>query len=178
MKKLLVMLTLLCVALLPFAVMAETATETITWDEVGAPMAEAAGIEGDFYAMEELNLAIWLPDELNEVEITEEDAAEGILSVLTDEEGSCALIITCVNQEGITLEELLASAIEDGMKEPELVNINGLDALCYTDAENNAGCIALVYTDGDVVIFSFTPIDVEGADVIFGLIMSSLMPLE
>ena len=176
MKKMIALLALLCVALLPFASLAETAT-AITWEEV-APIIEASEISGDFYAMEDLNLAIWLPNGLSEVEITEEDAAKGLLSVLTDDEGSCALIISCVNQKGITLEELLDAAVKDGMKEPELVNINGLDALSYTDAENNAGCIALVYTDGDVVIFSFTPIDAEGADVIFTLLMASLMPLE
>ena len=176
MKKMLAMLMLLCVLVMPFSAMAETAT-SITWDEV-APIIETSGLSGDFYAMEDLNLAIWLPEGLTEVELTEEEAANGLLSVLTDDEGSCALIISCVNQEGMTLEGLLAAAIEDGMVEPEIVNINGMDALSYKDAGNNAGCIALVYTDGDVVVFSFTPIDVEGADVIFGLLMASLMPLE
>ena len=64
------------------------------------------------------------------------------------------------------------------MFEPEIVNINGLDALSYKNADINAGCIVLVDTNCNMIIFSFTPIEGEAAELAFGVIMSSLMPLE
>ncbi len=178
MKKMLVMLTLLCVVLLPFAAMAETATTTITWDEVGAPLVEASGLEGDFYALEDIGLAIWLPAGLNAVELSEEDIAAGYLYVLTDDEETCLITIDAVNVEGMTLDGVLEEAVAQGMFEPEIVIINGLSAVSYKDEANNTGCVVLVDTNCNVITFSLMPIEGEDAELVFGLIMSSLMPLE
>ncbi|MBR3743073.1 MAG: hypothetical protein IKN04_21890, partial [Clostridia bacterium] len=89
MKKMIALLALLCVTVMPFAVMAEN---VITWDDVSAVI-EASGLEGGFYAMEELGLAIWLPDGLNAVELSEEEIAEGYLYVLTDDEETCLITV-------------------------------------------------------------------------------------
>ena len=178
MKKMLAMLMLLCVLVMPFSVMGETATETITWEEVGAPLVEASGLEGDFYALEELGLAIWLPAGMSAVELSEEDIAEGYLYVLTDDEQSCLITIDAVNVEGMTLDGVLEEAVAQGMFEPEIVIINGLSAVSYKDEANNAGCIVLVDTNCNVITFSLMPIEGEEAELAFALIMSSLMPLE
>ena len=178
MKKMIAMLALLCVALLPFAAMAETATATITWEEAGAPLVEASGLEGDFYALEELGLAIWLPAGLSAVELSEEDVADGYLYVLTDDEETCLITVDAVNVEGMTLDGVLEAAVAEGMFEPEIVIINGLSAVSYKDEANNAGCIVLVDPNCNVITFSLMPIESEEAELAFALIMSSLMPLE
>ncbi len=175
MKKMIALLALLCVALMPFAVMAEN---VITWDEVGAPVAEAAEIEGDFYALEDLGLAIWLPAGLEFVDVSEEDAAEGFLYMATDAEETCLLTVDAVNVEGITLEGVLEAAAAEGMVGPEIVNINGISAVSYKDEANSAGCVVLVDDNCNVITFTLMPIDDEDAELAFGLIMSSLMPLE
>ena len=174
MKKMIALLTLLCVALAPFAV---TAENVITWDDVSA-VVEASGLGGDFYALDELGLAIWLPDGLEFVEVSEEDAAEGYLYVATDDEETCLFTIDAVNVEGITLDGVLESAVAAGMFEPEIGTINGLSAVSYKDEANNAGCIVLVDTNCNVITFTFMPIDAENAELLFGLIGASLMPLE
>ena len=174
MKKMIALLALLCVAVMPFAVMAET---VITWDDVSAVI-EASGLEGGFYTMEELGLAIWLPDGLNAVELSEEEIAEGYLYVLTDDEETCLITVDAVNEEGMTLDGVLEAAIAEGMFEPEIVNINGLSAVSYKDEANNAGCIVLVDTNCNVITFTLMPIEGEEAELAFAVIMSSLMPLE
>ncbi len=175
MKKITALFLLLCVALAPFTGLAES---VFTWDEVGAPMIEAAGINGDFYALEDLGLALFVPEGLDFVDVPDESAEEGILYLLTDDEMTCALTVSCVNDEEMTLEQLLETAIQEGMFEPEIVNINGLDALSYKDEENGLGVVALVDAGGSIILFSLTPIDSEEAELVFALIMSSLMPLE
>ena len=130
------------------------------------------------YAMEELGLAIWLPDGLNAVELSEEEIAEGYLYVLTDDEETCLITVDAVNMEGMTLDGVLEAAIAEGMFEPEIVNINGLSAVSYKDEANNAGCIVLVDTDCNVITFTLMPIEGEEAELAFAVIMSSLMPLE
>ena len=176
MKKLIPFLALLCAVLLSFSVMAETTS--ITWDEAGAPVVEAANIEGGFYSIEELGLAVWLPAGLSNADISEEDAAAGRLYLLTDEEQTCAFIIDAVHVDGMTLDQAYQNAVDSGMVEPEIVNINGLNAVSYKNEAINAGCVVLVDTNSNLIIFSITPIEGEDAELVFGLIMSSIMPLE
>ena len=177
MKKLIALLALLCVALVPFSVTAETAVSSVTWNDV-APVVESAGISGGFYSIEEMGLKIWLPDELNSVEVSEEDAAAGRYAVLTDADQSCALFIDAVNVEGMTLDQAYNNAVANGMTEPEIVNVNGIDTLSYKDEANNTAAVVLVDTNCNMIIFSFLPINVEGAELVFGIIAASIMPLE
>ena len=174
MKKMIAVLALLCVVALSFSAVAEGAV--ITWDEVGAPAVETLELSGDFFAMEQLGLAIWLPEGMEELEVSEEDAAAGRLCVVADD--TCAFIVDAIHVDGMTLDQAYENAVASGMIEPEIVNVNGLDALSYKNAEINAGCIVLVDTNCNMIIFSFTPIEGEEAELVFSLIMSSLMPLE
>ena len=174
MKKMIAVLALLCAVVLPFSAMAETSV--ITWDEVGAPAVEAYELAGDFYAMEVLGLKIWVPEGMVEVEVSEEDAAAGRLGIVADD--SCALIIDAVHVDGMTLDQAYENAVASGMVEPEIVNLNGLSALSYKNEAINAGCIVLVDTNCNVITFTLMPIEGEEAELAFGLIMSSLMPLE
>lgn len=174
MKKMIAVLALLCVVVLPFSAMAET--PAITWDEVGAAAVEAYELAGDFVALEELGLAVWVPADLDFAEVSEEDAAAGRLYLLTD--GTCALIVDAVHVDGMTLDQALENAKASGMFEPEIVNVNGLSALSYKNEAINAGCVVLVDTNSNMIIFSFTPIEGDVAEIAFTVIMSSLMPLE
>ena len=172
MKKLIAILTLLCVMLMPFAVTAEA----VTWAEVGGALVEKLDLAGDFVALKEMGLALWLPEGMEAYEPSEEDAAAGRYLIFTD--GECTLTIDAVNVEGMTLDQAKENAVANGMFEPEIVNINGLDVLAYKDEANNAGVLVLVDTNCNLIIFSFTPIDSEEAEIAFGVISSSLMPQE
>ena len=180
MKKMIAMLLLLCVMVMPFSVMAETAEteiDAINWEDVSSVI-EAGEIEGDFYLMEALDLVIWIPAGLNAVDLTEEQIAEGVLYVWADENQECAVVVTAVNVEGATLEKTLEAAVASNMIDPEFVTINGLTAVSYKDAEANTGNVALVSEAGDIVNFAITPIEGEEAELAFSLIMASLMPKE
>ena len=174
MKKTLILLTMICVVLMPAASLAET----ITWSEVGEPFAEQAGLEGEFYSLSEMGLAIWLPDDLYAVEPAAEDAAAGRYALFTDEAQECFLAIDTIHVDGMTLNQAYDNAVASGMKEPEIVNVNGLDTLSYLDETNNLGCIVLVDTNCNMIIFSLTPCDSEAAQLVFTVIGSSIMPLE
>ena len=172
MKKLAVLILVACIALMPMASLAET----VTWEEVGAPFAEKVGLEGDFVALEEMGLAFWLPAGMEYAEPSEEDAAAGRYAIFADDE--CAFVIDTVNVEGMTLDQAYENAVANGMFEPEIVNINGLDALTYKNEAINGGCVVLVDTNCNMIIFTFTPIEGEAAEYAYAVISSSIMPLE
>lgn len=177
MKKLLaIVLALLCAVMLPLCAMAETAV--ITWDDFGAPVVEAGEIEGQFYSIESLGLAVWLPDGLKNAEISEEDANAGRLCLMMDDEKTCAFIVDAVYVDGMTLDQAYENAVANGMVEPEIMNINGLDALTYKNEAINAGCVVLVDTNSNMIIFSITPINSDDAVLVYTLILSSIMPMQ
>lgn len=171
MKKILALLVLVCVALMPAAM-----AETITWEEVGAPVVEAAKLEGEFVSLSEMGLALWLPTELGYVEPSEEDAAAGRYALFIDAEQSFYVAVDALNVEGLTLDQALENAVANGMNEPEIDNINGLDAVTYDDPANGISCIVLVDTNSNMIVFSFGPTNTEEGQLVAGIIGSSLMP--
>lgn len=172
MKKLTVLVLVVLLAVTPFASLAET----VTWEDVGAPFVDKLGLEGDFVALEEMGLAFWLPAGMQYVEPSEEDAAAGRYAIFADDE--CAFVIDTVNVEGMTLDQAYENAVASGMFEPEIVKINGIDALTYKNEAINGGCVVLVDTNCNMIIFTFTPIEGENAEYAYAVISSSIMPLE
>lgn len=173
MKKFVALMMMLCLVLASAAM-----AESVTWDEVGAPAVEAYELNGDFVSLDDIGLTIWVPAELNYTEPSEEDAANGRYALFVDEDQECYLAVDALAVEGMTLDQALENAVANGMTEPEIVNINGLDALSYADPNNNIGCIVLVDTNSNMIIFSFSPVDSDAGKIAFAVIGSSLMPLE
>ena len=170
MKKLIALLMLVCIALMPAAL-----AESITWEEVGGAAVEANGLEGEFYSLDDMGLLIWLPSSLTAMEVSEEDAAAGRYALYMDEETGAYVAIDAVHVDDMTLDQALANATANGMEEPEIVNINGIDAVTYADPANNMGSIVLVDTNCNMIIFSFSPIDSDEAKLAYGIIGSSIM---
>ena len=177
MKKMFVLLMLVCVAMIPAASLAETEVATITWEEFGEPMVAELGTEGEFIALSDLGLAVWLPSSMQSTAPSEEDAAAGRLAMFVDDDGSCALTVDVVNVEGMTLNQAYENAVNSQMVEPEIVNVNGLDILTYGNTAINTGCAVLVDTNGNIVIFSFTPVDSDAGKLAFSIICASIMPM-
>ena len=170
MKKLFALMLALC--LMGSVAMADA---NLTWDAVKET---AEQVDGGFQTFDEIAVKIWMPAVLQAVELTDEDKEAGYIGYYATADESAAVGVMYVDVEGMTLDGVLEAAAAEGMAEPEIVNINGIDAVSYKDEANNAGCIVLVDTNCNMIIFSFTPIEGEAAELAFGVIMSSLMPLE
>ena len=173
MKKIFALILLACIALMPAALAEKT---SVTWDETGAPLVENYGLEGDFVTLNDMGLAIWVPSDLVYTEPSEEDAAAGRYALFIDQDQECALTVDAVHVDGMTLDQALQNAIDNGMTEPEIVNINGLDCVTYGDPNNNLGAVVLVDTNSNMIIFSFMPVDSDEGKLAYGVISTSLMP--
>lgn len=176
MKKLIALLALLCVVLMPFSAMAEEPA-TLNWEDSEALLADSE-LTGEFYSLSDMGLKIWLPEGLNVVDITEEEAAAGCYTKMTDEEQSCVFSIYAVHVDGMTLEQAYQNAVDNGMKEPEIDIINGIYAVSYESEETNEGAIVLVDTNSNLIIFTFSPFNDDLGRLLFYIIGSSIMPLE
>ena len=168
MKKIAALLMLVCIAVMPFAALAEVTS--ITWEEAGEPIAAQYELQGDFVNLDALGLKIWIPADL----IYTETEEEGRMYLFIDKDQECYLAVDFAVSDGMTLEQAYENAVANGMTGPEIVSINGINALTYKDEANNIGQIVLVNADGEMVIFSFGPVDSEAGEIAFAVIGSSL----
>ena len=172
MKKIAALIVLACIAMMPFAAMAEPVS--VTWQEVGEPFVAQYELKGEAVALKDLGLMIWVPADLVYTE-TEE---EGRYALFIDADQECYLAVDAIATEGMTPDQAYENAVAIGMKDPAIVNINGIDALTYANEESNIGQIVLVDTNGNMIIFSFGPIDSEIGQIAYTVIASSLTPME
>ena len=171
MKKLFALLLALC--LMWSVACAEEST--VNWEDVQAVI-ESSGLEGDFWNLEDLGLDIWLPNDLQEVEVSEEDAAAGRLALFMPADQSAYLAVDVANVGGMTLDQFFANAQASEAEEVEMIHMNGLDAVVYKDAGNDLWSATLVDTNSNLINFIMGPASEEGSKDVFAIIISSLQP--
>ena len=179
MKKLIAVLMLLCVAVMPFAGLAEAAEEitTVNWEDV-AEIAET--IEGDFYTSEELAVAFWLPAvfEEREVPASEDESTFKILNLFAtaDDAASIAVTRSLMGDDIAAYVGILES--EGGASNIEEVVINGLYAISYDLVEQDAGAVFFPMDDGTALTFVVAPVSDEGFAATAAVIMASFQLIE
>ena len=171
MKKLIALLALVCVMMLPFAAMAEE----INWADM-QPAIEELGLKGDFIALEDMGLMVWIPSTMAYYEPSAEDAEAGRYAIFADDE--CALTIDVVNVEGMTPDQALANAQANGMTEAGIDTVNGLSAVIYLNEAQSLASFVLVDTNCNMIIFSFTPVKDDLTKLASSIIFASIMPME
>ncbi len=177
MKKL--VFVVLAVLLLTFsAVFAqETETETvqeINWEDI-ASVVEESGLEGQFYNVSDLGIVMWIPAQLQEVELTEEDVENGYLCYLSDEEETAAVAVIAGDGDGMTLDDWYAQLSEDeDVAELEYGLINGLAAVTYSLPEDDTNNVTFVTDSGYLVEFTFWPASDEGFSQIAMIMAASI----
>ena len=102
---------------------------SLSWDDVAE---QAASIEGEFKTFDEISIMIWIPDALEETELSDEDKEGGYIGYFMTEDQSAAVVVQYVDVNGMTLEDYQAAIAEDeGVTEIEAGTVNGLPALSY-----------------------------------------------
>lgn len=159
---------------------AETEVMEMNWEDY-APEVEKAKLEGDFYALNQVALQFWVTSVLQQVEVTDEDAEDGLLAMFADEEGDYGFFVTYFDGEGSTLEEYAKLIEEDGAyDEVEFMKINGLDALTFseTDEDCEYGYIAFLTDAGYILTFTYWDISDEDYLGMVSIMVASIQPEE
>lgn len=167
----------LCSAVL--CVSAQEEMEVITWDSFSEQAAEVDPDAG-FYQIGDLNLKMWIPSVFSEQELTEEDYADGYLSVLTTADESAEIIFTVEDTEGVNDLEIWMEAFKElGYEDTEIGVINGIQALTYSDSERDTGNVCYLLLDSDQIMqITFWPISDEGFASVAYLMISSIQAME
>lgn len=183
MKKLFaILLTVIMVCSLSvpgWAAEATTEVTEFTWDEVkdAAPEVEP---DARFVQIANWNLCMWLPRAFTEQELTEEDIEWGAVSFLTTEDGEATIEIeTEDNVEGDGLDVWRDAFVNIGYEDAEIVVINGIQALMYSDEANDLLNVFFPLIDsGKMLHFTFWPYTDEDFQSVIYMMVSSLQEME
>ncbi len=173
MKKLLAILLTLAV-MCSFgvsALAADTEVTTLTWEAVAK---DAAEIDKDGAFQQIGTYAIWLPSIYMAADLTEERIEQGYLANLVTKDLSSAVMVFADTTDGwSTLDDLAKEYNEAGM-EAEVINVNGLPALLYTNTESDTINVAFLEGEDTTLNFSFYPYSDENVEALSYYMIASI----
>ena len=177
MKKLIALLMMVCLAVMPFAAFAEAASDdavTINWEDVSA---FTEGVEGDFWKNEDLGLKFWLPAGFQEVALSDEQSAQGIMNIYATEDDSAAIAVAYNDIAG-DFDAFLNQMAENGATEFEAAVINGLYGVSFTMKESDTAVVAFPTEAGAVLTYTIAPVSNEVIATALAVILASIQPAE
>lgn len=170
MKKLFAVMMALCLMLTAAAFAEGTDTVTINWADHEA---EAANIQGVFGNISTTGLKMFVPDEFENQEISEETLNSGIILVLKSNKEEKAVVNAQVMNGDIatvkaTLEQQGAT-VRNAM-------INGIPGITFTAGSNGvvAACFGFATSAGMTLIFTFANADQEPYTSLYKVMASSI----
>lgn len=173
MKKFLAVVMALC--LMMSCALAEEAP-ALNWADV-EPVLEASGVTGEFYTFEEIAVAIWMPEGLNPVELTDEDKENGFIGYFAPEDQSASVSIVYVDVNGMSLEEYGEYLTnEAGATEVEVATVNGLPCVSYKLPEQDSVSITFTTEKGYALEVTCAPLSEENAELVWGAVVASIQP--
>ncbi len=172
MKKLFALMLALC--LLCSVAMAEE--NALVWnDEVDAA---ASQFGGQFYTFKNISVKFWIPDILQQVELSEEDIEEGTIAYFQAADESAAVCFQYVDMNGTSLEDYAATLVENGVDEESIEpgTVNGISCLSYE--YNGNGVLAFATQMGYILEVAAGPMDDEGFQQLASVIFCSIQAAE
>ena len=177
MKKIL-SLVLALVMLASVSAFAEYSLTEYTYDE-----SLFADVGGDWLAFEDFGVMFYLPDVFEALEVSAEEAEQGVVANFATSDLSGVLSIAygpAVDLEGNAIG--FADGLADfyaslGMSNVDVVMINGLPVVSFTMPDMDMLSYCLFFNDSTQVVFSFAPASSSNLALLAGLTMSSLQPV-
>ena len=146
------------------------------WENL-EPYLEALGLEGTFYSLTYFGLDMWLPDDMEFQELTDEDIDQGMIAFATDADESKQMMIV-----NLVYDQQIESLYEwqNLLKEQEGIDsvicyINDLIVLEYVLPEKDCFVCDLRVTDGSILEFVWAPFSDEAYAVKAGFMSNSIM---
>lgn len=169
MKKIVALFMALC--LLTGFALAEAVE--INWEDVEASVAEA-GIDGDFAAIADLGIKMFVPSVFQEVELSEEEIGAGYIFLMSTEDNSANVAAYYVSADGMTLEDLGAALSESGAQDVELVTINSIPVITYEQPASDSMNVCMLTDADNFVMFIFEPASDEGFQSVAAIMTASI----
>lgn len=162
-----------------FAAETEAPVAELNWSDVEEYL-DQLGLEGDFVTFDEVAVQMWLPKEMKEVELTDEDKEAGFIGYFEssdDAEEAAAVSVVYVDLDGIDLSDYADMLAEmDGVSDIEPGVVNGFPCVSYLIEDQDSGSLTFMTEAGYGLEVTCSPVSTEEAQTMAAFIMSSIMP--
>lgn len=180
MKKLVLVVFMLCLLAIPAIGQTIDSPVTTTWEELEESFIET-GYGADFYDINDFGFRILIPNGLEPVELSDEQIKNGFIVDFANEDHSAAVIVVYRDMQCESLEEL-ADYIAENLGEDKIAGyyrMNGLDGLVFVNPENEELVCALKATEGGYFVqVSIQPTSNEELNKLSGFIFGSIQKIE
>ena len=178
MKKMLFVLLALCLFVVPAMAQTQDNPEVINWEDLEEAL-EKSPYGGRIFNNEFLGISYFVPNGLNQVELTEEQNNDGIMDAYVDETGTIQELFILRQMPFSTLEEF-ADFVSENSKESKVLGyykINGFDALMIVNGETEEMITVInTTTEGYFIQVSLKPMSQESVNAISGFVFGSITP--
>ena len=193
MKKLIAGMLASCLIFGSYAVMADdstaesaesTATGTVelNWEDfeaINAAADEDLISQGEFKTYDEIAVKMWVPNVLQEVELTDEDREQGFIAYYQTADEDAAASVVYADVQGMDLETYKAELEKsEDVKEIEDLVVNGIPCVSYDMPEADTTCVSFATEAGYILEFSFKPMSDEGFQSVIAYMGASIQPEE
>ena len=139
----------------------------------------ASQIDGQFTAIADLGLKIFVPAIFGNAEVTEEQKAAGVIALMSTADGAGRVSFTYQDLGEMEDDAFIDELEKAGATEIEWALLNGCDALSYELAVNGTQTTNVVlFNDSKILTVSFAPTDDEGFKGVAGIMIASIQPAE
>ena len=182
MKKFAALFLALVMALAGVAAMAEAQQEAqepveVNWSDV-EPNLEAAGLTGDFYSYDYYGLQFWIPSEMVQQTLTDEQKEQNWVDLYVNDDQSLYMVMEYQCWDGSDTLEDIAAEVADKASDTGIIKLNGLDALVIDHGDGERRQV-IIPTDVQYYYVSFTYTGIDHPEYVSAITasMASIMPI-
>ena len=125
---------------------------------VGCAAAQELPFDAVRYELEDWGFSICLPEDWLEIELTDEDEEDGVIFCAMSPEGEHGMSIIFTDMEMELDTQALVEALEDSYSGVSVEEINDIEFVAATSAEDDSNLLCTVGASGQsVFMFIFTP---------------------
>lgn len=169
MKKLFALLLSLCL----LCSAAALADNSLSWESVSEA---ATAMGGEFKTFDEIAVKLWMPATMQEIELTDDDRANGYIGYYASEDETGEISVVYVDAQYTSLEDYQAYLLENGVQEVETGSVNGLACISYES--DDTGVLAFTTQKGYILEIAAAPLSEDSFKSIIGVVMSSIQSAE
>ena len=183
MKKLISLILVLALGMTVFPAFAEEAEteasageiKSISWPDLYATV-EEMGLSGDYYTLDGVQAAFWIPSFLKAEESDADDAESSMIGSFVSDNGEWGFYISFMDMDVGNIEEYAAAAEQIRAQEVEVLEINGLGACSFV--YEDILYVSFLAGEGYVLSFDFYPASDYVFSAVSKIIAASVQPCE
>lgn len=169
MKKLIALIMTLVICMFSVSALCEAAQQSAEPTVIDIEVT----YEGAELKIEPAAIGMLVPADWTAAEVTEEQAAQGLVYQCANPDGTVTLQVLCAQTEGQTMDSTYeALAATEGITDLSKAVINSIEYIGYSITQNNSACLITEVQEGMFLSLVFIPTDAAAAEAM------GIMPFE